>query len=236
MYDTGEVGTLERLISDYGGTQINNVLNFGEVMEKVEKGTRYDSFKYDNKVPILRDDSFLIGLREMFEVNSAITPGGALLNAKNLRSMRDTTCNFISNGNSYNNGGNLERDFTYSIFEVLDTSSHIVLFRIHTGLDIRSGYTSAFAMIFDDKQAMEEFLFSRLLVAEGVITTKDDTLDFEVSAEAMSNFIELYIKGLNEFYDEVYIDLYDEEELINGLKDFLENEGIEFTDITVEKV
>ena len=97
--------------------------------------------------------------------------------------------------NTYNYSGFLERDLNFEIFNKVDSDEIYVFFTVHTGGDIRWGYSNYFVMRFDDNETLDEFLISRFNLKE-IETT---TVLIGIDGEACSEYNNILIRGVKDF-------------------------------------
>lgn len=151
----------------------------------------------DNKV-INKDNTNtgLIPLTEFFELNNCSDDYYDFLSKEEaLKLIKKGNLEYDKGDNTYNYSGFLERDLNFEIFNKVDSDEIYVFFMVHTGRDIRWGYSNYFVMRFDDDEAFSEFLISSFNLKE-IETT---TVLIDIDGEACSEYNNIYIVDANDY-------------------------------------
>lgn len=87
--------------------------------------------------------------------------------------------------NTYNYNGNGSRDLDFKIFDSYEHGA-VGIIRLHMGLDIRGGYSNAFAVQGDSTEDILEQLYEIKTIATGTIELEDSSmLDFYIDGSIM---------------------------------------------------
>lgn len=151
----------------------------------------------DNKV-INKDNNNtgLIPLTDFFELNECTDEYYNFLSREEaLKLIEKDNLKYDNGDNTYNYSGFLERELNFEIFNTVDSDEIYVFFRVHTGGDIRWGYSNYFVMHFDDNETFDEFLISRFNLKE-IETT---TVLIDIDGEACSEYNSILIRGVKYF-------------------------------------
>jgi len=129
--------------------------------------------------------------------------------------------------NTYNYNGNGSRDIDFKIYESYEQGS-IGIIRLHMGLDIRGGYSNAFAVYGDSTDDILEQLSETRVISTGTIELEDGSmLDFYIDGSLFNE--NAYVSIANETGDtiadfETYECLSDDDDIINMLVSEFETE------------
>ena len=139
--------------------------------------------------------------------------------------------------NTYNYNGNGSRDLDFKIYESYEHGA-VGIIRIHMGLDIRVGYSNAFAVSGDSTEDILEQLAETKKIATGTIELKDGgMLDFYIDGSMFNEYANVYIaNSTGETVDdfETYEILSDDDDIINMLVSEFETEK-DILNITIDK-
>lgn len=122
--------------------------------------------------------------------------------------------------NTYNYNGNGSRDLDFKIYESYEHGA-VGIIRLHMGLDIRGGYSNAFAVQGDSTDDILMQLAEIKTIATGTIELEDGSmLDFYIDGSLFNENASVYIT--NETGDtiadfETYELLSDDDDIINML-------------------
>ena len=128
--------------------------------------------------------------------------------------------------NTYNYNGNGSRDLDFKIYDSYEHGS-IGIIRLHMGLDIRGGYSNAFAVYGDSTDDILEQLYEIKTISTGTIELKDGSmLDFYIDGSIMHEEANVGIMNQNivQYEFETYECLSDDDDIINMLVSELETE------------
>lgn len=128
--------------------------------------------------------------------------------------------------NTYNYNGNGSRDLDFKIYESYEHGA-IGIIRLHMGLDIRGGYSNAFAVQGDSTDDILEQLYDIKTIATGTIELEDGSmLDFYIDGSIMHEEANVGIINQNivQYEFETYECLSDDDDIINMLVSELETE------------
>ena len=129
--------------------------------------------------------------------------------------------------NTYNYNGNGSRDLDFKIYESYEHGS-IGIIRIHMGLDIRGGYSNAFAVQGDSTEDILMQLDEIKTIATGTIELKDgDMVNFYIDGSLFNENASVYISdetGDTVADFETYELLSDDDDIINMLVSEFETE------------
>ena len=129
--------------------------------------------------------------------------------------------------NTYNYNGNGSRDLDFKIYESYEHGA-VGIIRIHMGLDIRGGYSNAFAVQGDSTEDILEQLAETKKIATGTIELEGSImLDFYIDGSMFNEYANVYIANstgetLEDF--ETYELLSDDDDIINMLVSEFETE------------
>lgn len=128
--------------------------------------------------------------------------------------------------NTYNYNGNGSRDLDFKIYESYEHGA-VGIIRIHMGLDIRGGYSNAFAVQGDSTEDILMQLDELKTIATGTIELEDGSmLDFYIDGSIMHEEANVGIMNQNivQYEFETYECLSDDDDIINMLVSELETE------------
>ncbi|AXY81277.1 hypothetical protein AVP_161 [Aerococcus phage vB_AviM_AVP] len=129
--------------------------------------------------------------------------------------------------NTYNYNGNGSRDLDFKIYESYEHGA-IGIIRLHMGLDIRGGYSNAFAVYGDSTDDILMQLDDIKTIATGTIELEDgNMIDFYIDGSLFNENASVYIT--NETVDtvadfETFELLSDDDDIINMLVSEFETE------------
>lgn len=129
--------------------------------------------------------------------------------------------------NTYNYNGNGSRDLDFKIYESYEHGA-IGIIRLHMGLDIRVGYSNAFAVYGDSTDDILMQLDELKTIATGTIELKDGSmLDYYIDGSLFNENASVYITdetGDTVADFETYESLSDDDDIINMLVSDFETE------------
>ena len=129
--------------------------------------------------------------------------------------------------NTYNYNGNGSRDLDFKIYDSYEHGS-IGIIRLHMGLDIRGGYSNAFAVQGDSTEDILEQLCEIKTISTGTIELKDGSmLDFYIDGSMFNENASVYISdetGDTVADFETFELLSDDDDIINMLVSEFETE------------
>lgn len=128
--------------------------------------------------------------------------------------------------NTYNYNGNGSRDLDFKIYDSYEHGA-IGIIRLHMGLDIRGGYSNAFAVQGDSTDDILEQLYDIKTIATGTIELEDGSmLDFYIDGSIMHEEANVGIINQNivQYEFETYESLSDDDDIINMLVSEFETE------------
>ena len=203
--------------------------SFENIMQYIENGKTRGSFaSYEQDADILIEGSLYIDVREFF---TAYNDYNTHLDMSQLKELLSRGLwNETEFDNSYNYNGSTQRDFTFRVFESDDIDEVVAFFSIHYGLDARVGYTKSFAMGFEDRYSLDEFLTDECTVASVEFETESETVTADIGANAVSEYmtIDLCSNEIEIFDDSAYLSLYDKDELKEDFEQWLKYNDIEY--------
>ena len=138
--------------------------------------------------------------------------------------------------NTYNYNGNGSRDLDFKIYESYEHGA-VGIIRIHMGLDIRGGYSNAFAVQGDSTEDILEQLAETKKIATGTIELEGSImLDFYIDGSMFNEYANVYIANsigetLEDF--ETYELLSDDDDIINMLVSEFETDK-DIVNITID--
>lgn len=203
--------------------------SFENIMQYIENGKTRGSFaSYEQDTDILRKDSLYIDVREFFTEYNDYNSHLDMSQLKELLSQG--LWNETEFDNTYNYNGSIQRDFTIRVFESEEIDEVVAFFSIHYGLDARVGYTESFAMRFEDRYSLDEFLTDEYIVASIEFETEGETATADIRANAVSEYIaiDLCTDEIDIFDDGSYLSLYDKDELREDFEEWLKDNDIEY--------
>ena len=129
--------------------------------------------------------------------------------------------------NTYNYNGNGSRDLDFKIYESYEHGA-VGIIRLHMGLDIRGGYSNAFAVQGDSTEDILEQLCEIKTISTGTIELKDgDMVNFYIDGSLFNENASVYISdetGDTVADFETYELLSDDDDIINMLVSEFETE------------
>ena len=129
--------------------------------------------------------------------------------------------------NTYNYNGNGSRDLDFKIYESYEHGA-VGIIRIHMGLDIRGGYSNAFAVQGDSTEDILMQLDELKTIATGTIELEDSSmLDFYIDGSMFNENASVYISdetGDTVADFETYESLSDDDDIINMIVSEFETE------------
>ena len=129
--------------------------------------------------------------------------------------------------NTYNYNGNGSRDIDFKIYESYEHGA-VGIIRLHMGLDIRVGYSNAFAVSGDSTEDILMQLDELKTIATGTIELEDGSmLDFYIDGSMFNENASVYISdetGDTVADFETYELLSDDDDIINMLVSEFETE------------
>ena len=129
--------------------------------------------------------------------------------------------------NTYNYNGNGSRDIDFKIYESYEHGA-VGIIRLHMGLDIRVGYSNAFAVSGDSTEDILMQLDELKTIATGTIELEDSSmLDFYIDGSMFNENASVYISdetGDTVADFETYELLSDDDDIINMLVSEFETE------------
>lgn len=139
--------------------------------------------------------------------------------------------------NTYNYNGNGSRDIDFKIYESYEHGA-VGIIRLHMGLDIRAGYSNAFAVQGDSTDDILEQLYEIKTISTGTIELKDGSmLDFYIDGSMFNEDANVSIaNSLGEIVSdfETFELLSDDDDIINMLVSEFETEK-DILNITINK-
>ena len=213
------------LLNDWFG-----VSDYGTVMGELEE-MKQVTFTGSTDIPLLGGNGNLIGLPQFFKDNEAepeFPTYGELL-----EELEKDTWNLKAEDNTYNYSGFLEREMDFKTIQAENTDTTIAFFAIHTGVDVRAGYTKAIPVIFETYYDFQEFL-GNYFYSQGYYAFKHDNKEYTISLDvsATSEYVRIYITDNNN--NEVQLD-YEQETCMDldkeSVAEYLTSQGIEFKDL-----
>lgn len=206
-------------VSDY-----NTVMGEAEEMKQV-------TFTGSTNQPLLGGNNDLIGLPQFFKGNEAESELPTY--EELLEELEKDTWNLEAEDNTYNYSGFLERDMDFKVIQAENTDTTIAFFAIHTGVDVRAGYSKAIPVVFETYYDCQEFL-GNYFYSQGYYAFKHDNKEYTISLDvsATSEYVRIYITDNNN--NELQLD-YEQETCmdldIESVAEYLTSQGIEFKDL-----
>ncbi|UDM72766.1 hypothetical protein [Vagococcus fluvialis] len=227
VYDKEE---MLQAINDWFGLS-----DYETVMKQLETETRCRNFGDYTQVPVIKENKSLISIKEFFEENDYYE--GEKLSVEAFEELLGSHGEWTvrNHDNTYNYSGKLANEMDFHVIESEMDDTTVVLFAVHVGLDVRAGYTKAFAIQFDNYEEFIEMYTNRFEL--GYATFMQDEKEFSVAiqGEAMSEYYSLYISDeSNNEYPENYsqeewdLCLDSEEEIIESVEKYLSDNEIPF--------
>lgn len=213
------------LLNDWFG-----VSDYDTVMAELEK-MKQVTFTGSTDIPLLGGNGNLIGLPQFFKDNEAepeFPTYGELL-----EELEKDTWNLKAEDNTYNYSGFLERESDFKVIQAENSDTTIAFFAIHTGVDVRAGYSKAIPVIFETYYDFQEFL-GNYFYSQGYYAFKHDNKEYTISLDvsAASEYVRIYITDNNnnesqlDYEQETCMDLDKE-----SVAEYLTSQGIEFKDL-----
>ncbi|BBE37405.1 hypothetical protein PHIM1EF22_1320 [Enterococcus phage phiM1EF22] len=213
------------LLNDWFG-----VSDYDTVMEELRE-MKQVTFTGSTDIPLLGGNGNLIGLPQFFkgnEVEPEFPTYGELL-----EELEKDTWNLEAEDNTYNYSGFLESESDFKVIQAENSDMTIAFFAIHTGIDIRAGYSKAIPVIFETYYDFDEFL-DNYFYSQGYYAFKHDNKEYTISLDvsAVSEYVRIYIADEN---NEELQQVYEQETCMDldkeSVEAYLKEEGISFTDL-----
>lgn len=215
---------LELLNDWFGVSDYNTVMGEAEEMKQV-------TFTGSTNLPLLGGNNDLIGLPQFFKGNEAESEFPTY--EELLEELEKDTWNLEAEDNTYNYSGFLERDMDFKVIQAENTDTTIAFFAIHTGVDVRAGYSKAIPVVFETYYDCQEFL-GNYFYSQGYYAFKHDNKEYTISLDvsATSEYVRIYITDNNN--NELQLD-YEQETCMDldkeSVAEYLTSQGIEFKDL-----
>lgn len=215
---------LELLNDWFGVSDYDTVMGELEEMKKV-------TFTGSTNQPLLGGNNDLISLPRFFKGNEAESEFPTYKEL--LEELEKDTWNLKAEDNTYNYGGFLERDMDFKVIQAENSDTTIAFFAIHTGVDVRAGYSKAIPVIFETYYDFNEFL-GNYFYSQGYYAFKHDNKEYTISLDvtATSEYVRIYIADEN---NEELQQVYEQETCMDldreSVAEYLEWQKIEFKDL-----
>lgn len=213
------------LLNDWFG-----VSDYDTVMEELGE-MKQVTFTGSTNRPLLGGNNDLIGLPQFFKNNEAESEFPTY--EELLEELEKDTWNLEAEDNTYNYSGFLESESDFKVIQAENSDTTIAFFAIHTGIDIRAGYSKAIPVIFETYYDFDEFL-GNYFYSQGYYAFKHDNKEYTISLDvsAVSEYVRIYIADEN---NEELQQVYEQETCmdldIESVEAYLKEEGISFTDL-----
>lgn len=180
---------LELLNDWFGVSDYDTVMGELEEMKKV-------TFTGSTNQPLLGGNNDLISLPRFFKGNEAESEFPTYKEL--LEELEKDTWNLKAEDNTYNYGGFLERDMDFKVIQAENSDTTIAFFAIHTGVDVRAGYSKAIPVIFETYYDFNEFL-GNYFYSQGYYAFTHDNKEYTISLDvtATSEYVRIYIADEN---------------------------------------
>lgn len=207
-----------------------SVSDYDTVMGELEE-MKQVTFTGSTNQPLIGGNNDLIGLPQFFKDNE--TDSELPTYEELLEELEKDTWNLEVEDNTYNYCGFLERETDFKTIQAENTDTTIAFFAIHTGVDVRAGYSKAIPVIFETYYDFEEFL-GNYFYSQGYYEFKHDNKEYTISLDvsAVSEYVRIYISDENNeelqhgYEQDVCMDLDKE-----SVAEYLTSQGIEFKDL-----
>lgn len=213
------------LLNDWFG-----VSDYDTVMRELGE-MKQVTFTGSTNRPLLGGNNDLISLPRFFKDNEADSEFPTY--EELLEELEKDTWNLESEDNTYNYGGFLERDMDFKVIQAENSDTTIAFFAIHTGVDVRAGYSKAIPVIFETYYDFNEFLGS-YFYSQGYYAFKHDNKEYTISLDVTvtSEYVRIYIADEN---NEELQQAYEQETCMDldreSVAEYLEWQKIEFKDL-----
>lgn len=213
------------LLNDWFG-----VSDYDTVMEELGE-MKQITFTGSTDIPLLGGNGNLIGLRQFFKDNEAESELPTY--EELLEELEKDTWNLEAEDNTYNYSGFLESESDFKVIQAENSDMTIAFFAIHTGIDIRAGYSKSIPVIFETYYDFDEFL-GNYFYSQGYYAFKHDNKEYTISLDvsAVSEYVRIYIADEN---NEELQQVYEQETCMDldkeSVEAYLKEEGISFTDL-----
>ena len=138
--------------------------------------------------------------------------------------------------NTYNYGGYMSNDLNFHSYKSEVDDRILVEYSIHVGLDVRVGYIGSVWALYENDYDFTSHLMDRHELPLNISYTKNDEEYFiGINYEPCSELFSLYFYENDKDYESYDLDLYDIEDFTNSLKEFLDDNEIEYSDLKVER-
>lgn len=206
----------------------------------INSGTykRRENFGSHNTVKAIKDDTLLITIQEFFDTNLIDDSNFSFIDSKNelKELLLDYDISNCESDNTYNYNSYLSNDLNFTIFKHNDLDSIIVGYRVHIGLDARWGYTDSIWVEYENEYDFNCHLSQLFSVNADIEVTNCDNEIGNVSIwiSPISEEVSVYSNTLDIDLYPYELDLYDKNYLKESLELLLNEEGIEFKELTVK--
>lgn len=199
---------------------------------------RRENFGSYDTVKAIKDDTLFITIQEFFDNNLIDDSDFSFINSENelKELLLDYDISNYESDNTYNYNGYLSNDLNFTIFKHNDLDSIIVGYRIHIGLDARWGYTDSIWVEYENEYDFNYHLSQSFSVNADIEVTNCDneTGNISIWISPISEEVNVYSNILDIDLYAYELDLYNERYLKESLELLLNEEGIEFKELTVK--
>lgn len=138
--------------------------------------------------------------------------------------------------NTYNYGGYMSNELNFHSYKSEVDDRILVEYNVHVGLDVRVGYIGSVWALYEDDYDFTSHLCDRHELPLNISYTKNDEEHYiGINYEPCNELLSLYFYENDEDYESYDLDLYDIEDFTNSLKEFLDDNEIEYDNLKVEK-
>lgn len=111
---------------------------------------------------------------------------------------------FLGGDNTYNHSGNVQNDFNWSTYELLEDNKYIVVVSFHLGGDIRGNYTDNIVLQFDYDTGFEDLIQSVSYEYGLTFELEVDNVVYKVTPFAFDECYEVYDRNTDDYIYDVW--------------------------------
>lgn len=214
---------------------VENFTTIKELEKHLNQSQSRINFGSSKTVPTINQDSILINPIDWLKGNSDFVDYEfEFMNDVNelVESLEYNEFEYDKGDNSYNYSGYLAREINLHTFKSKLTDSVLVAYQVHTGLDVRAGYTKS---VWVKYESGYDFI-NHLSLYFSTVSVKVDDDYFSIDISGFYDMATVYYDTDKGYIDtEYYLDFYSIEDLKNNIIKILTENEIEFEDIKITK-
>lgn len=214
-----------------------NFMTLTELLEKLKTDKKPKSFRSPyTLVDSVNKDTLLITPEQFF--NGGVDPDYEVEYIESVEELNELLEDFAYDrgDNTYNYGGFMSNELNFHSYKSEVDDRILVEYNVHVGLDVRVGYLGSVWALYESDYDFSSHLFDRHELPLNISYTKnDEEYNIGIDYEPCNELLRLYFYENDEDYESYDLDLYDIEDFTNSLKEFLDDNEIEYSDLKVER-